>query len=107
MSSLLTSLIDHETRHIHSGILTQKIVRAVAHSKTATRRLEDVFTGALVTWFRPLAIVGMLLVILLVSYNAGHADTTSYDRSTTERVFAIHPVTLAAAYDLDLAPRSE
>jgi len=107
LGTMLSSLVDHETRHIHSEILTQKIVRAVHHSKSASRRLEDVFTNALMTWFRPVAVVGTLLILLLASYNAGRAHDSTYDLSATERVFAIHPVTLAAAYDLDLAPRSE
>ena len=87
--------------------MTGNIIRAVRGSASPAFRLEDVWIGALLAWFRPVAALGSLIVLLLVAYNLGRSQTTSLELSTTERIFGVHPVTLATAYDLDLAPASE
>jgi hypothetical protein len=107
LGEALNALVDYETRHIHSEILTGKIVRAVRQSSLAPWRFDDTWSRALVAWFRPVAIVGSLVVLLLAAYNVGRSEPVSYELSTAERVFGMHPVTLATAYDLDLASRPE
>ena len=97
----LEGMVDFETSHIHSEVLTDKIVRAVRQSTVNGWSLEDRLSGALMSWFRPVAVVGTLLVLLLAGYNVTRSDD-SYQLSTTERVLGLHSVTLAAAYDLDL-----
>jgi hypothetical protein len=97
----LEGLVDFETNHIHTRVMTDKIVRAVRQSQNSGWMLEERWSGSLMTWFRPIALVGTLLVLILASYNVSRSDT-SYEMTTTERVFGIHSVTLAAAYDLDL-----
>jgi hypothetical protein len=102
----LKGLVDFETSHIHSNVLTDKIVRAVRQSTVNGWSLEERLSGALMSWFRPVALVGTLLVLLLAGYNVTQSDD-SYQMSTTERVFGFHSVTLAAAYDLDLESSSD
>ena len=96
------SLIDDETKHIHATILTDKIIRAVRNTSPGSWALEDVWSRALLAWFRPVAVVGTLIVLLLIAHNLGGSEPTELHMSTTERVFGMHPVTLATAYDLDL-----
>ncbi len=98
----LKSLIDVETRHIHATILTDKIVRAVRNNSAGSWGLEDAWSRTLLAWFRPVAIVGSLIVLLLLVYNIRRSEPTPFELSPTERVFGMHPVTLATAYDLDL-----
>ena len=100
----LGALVDLETGHIHQGVMTDRIVRAVRKSAASGWQLEDRWSGALLAWFRPVAVIGTLLVLLLAGYNSARHHDSSFDLSTTERVFGFHPVTLASAYDLDLDP---
>lgn len=102
LQNALRSLIDHETSHIHTAILTNKIVHAVRNTSNGSWGLDDVWSRALLDWFRPVAVVGTLIVFLLMAYNIGKSEPTPFELSTTERVFGMHPVTLATAYDLDL-----
>ncbi len=97
----LSALVDFETSHIHADVMTNKIVRAIRRSHGNTWNIEDVWSGALLSWFRPVALIGTFLVLLLAAYNISYADETQ-DMSTTERLFGMHPVTLAVAYDLDM-----
>ena len=46
-------------------------------------------------------------MILLAAYNFGRTYNESVELSTTEKVFGMHPVTLATAYDLELASKLE
>jgi len=102
LQGALRTLIDDETRHIHETVLTDKIVRAVRGTSIGSWGLEDVWSRALLDWFRPVAVIGTLVVLLLMAYNIGRSVPTPFELSTTERVFGMHPVTLATAYDLDL-----
>lgn len=103
----LTELVNHESKHIHALVLTDKIVRAVRDSSSTPLRIEDIWSATLLAWFRPIAAIGMLIVFLLAAYNIGRADPVPYQLSATERVLGMHPVTLATVYDLDLAAASE
>ena len=102
LQASLQEMVADESEHVRHEFLTDNILRAVRTSSVSRSWIDETWPGLMRSWVRPLVVVGMLMVFLLAAYNARQVSSDLGDRSATERVFGLHPVTVAAAYDLDL-----
>lgn len=78
--------------------------RLMRRLRPAPHRLaapDEAFFEALLAWFRPVALAGLLLLFGLITYNVTLSNEYEAEPSTTEAVLALPPVTLATAYDVD------
>jgi anti-sigma factor RsiW len=73
------------------------------------RRIEaprPVFADELALWlgqvFRPVAIAGALVVVLLAGYNVRLSQSFATESSTAEAMLGLPPVSTASVYDLDV-----
>jgi hypothetical protein len=69
---------------------------------TPARSLEEDYANALSWLFRRVAVACVLIVTGIAAYNVANSARYTPDQSTIEAVLALPPVTLYAAYDLDL-----
>lgn len=98
----LQDMVAIESQHVQQELLTNSILRAVRSTKAGVKGIDELWSRALLTWFRPVMIAGILLIFLLAAYNVRQTRSDSVNLTTTERVLGLHPVTVASAYDLDL-----
>lgn len=98
----LQAMVADESEHVRHQFLTDNILRAVRTSSENRSWLDELWPGLVRSWLRPVVVVGVLLIFLLAAYNATLVSSDLVDRSTTERVFGLYPVTVASAYDIDL-----
>lgn len=103
LQTRLIAMIDRENEDVVPAILTERIIRAVRHQRSSVWRFEDLWSGIRIAWFRPAFVLGVALVLLLAFFNARQAHFEESERSATEVVLGLHPVTLAAAYDDEIA----
>ncbi len=103
----LRGMVAGESEHVRHSMLTDNILRAVRPNSGRMRSFDELWSGALVSWFRPVVVAGLLLILLLAAYNARQTSSETADLTTTERVLGLHPVTVASAYDLELDSISE
>ncbi len=99
----LRTMVAGESRLVRQGHLTDQIIRAVRPSESRIANFDDLWSGFLVSWFRPVMVVGMLLIVLLAVYNASREHPGVVERTTTERVLGLHSVSVVSLYDSDLA----
>lgn len=98
----LRDMVDGESENVRPEFMTDNILRAVRSSASGRTWLDEVLADVVGSWFRPVVLAGILLILMLAAYNAQHVASDLVDRSTTERVLGLHPITVASAYDLDL-----
>ncbi len=98
----LRAMVADESEHVREEFLTDNILRAVRVSSNQRSWFDELWTDVIRSQLRPLVVAGILLVFLLAAYNAQQVSSDLVDRSITERVFGLHPFTVASAYDLDL-----
>lgn len=103
----LRDMVAGESEHVRHPRLTDNILRAVRPGAERMRNFDELWSGALVSWFRPVVVAGLLLIVLLAAYNARQTSSEIAGLTTTERVLGLHPVTIASAYDLELNSISE
>ena len=103
----LRDMVAGESENVRHPHLTDNILRAVRPSTERMRSFDELWSGALVSWFRPVVVAGLLLIVLLAAYNARQTSPEIAGLTTTERVLGLHPVTVASAYDLELNSISE
>ncbi len=96
-------MVDGENEDVIPAILTERIIRAVRRRRSPSWRFEDLWSGIRMVWFRPAFLLGMALVLILAFFNARQSHFDESERSATEVVLGLHPVTLAAAYDDEIA----
>ena len=107
LQDALRSMVAGESRLVRPQHLTDQIVLAVRPSERRITTFDDLWSGLLVSWFRPVMIVGMLLIGLLAVYNVTQGRQGVLERSTTERMLGLHNVTVVSLYDSDLASISK
>ena len=79
-------------------------------SERVQRRLKIVKTSAefqfqfLWQVLRPAGIVALVVIASLATYNATRTDPTFEQPTAVERILGLEPVTLTAAYDLNVGP---
>ena len=66
-------------------------------------RSEEVWIGELVSWFRPVFIAGLLVIVSLAIYNVNLLSADNeYQQTAAEMVLGLPPITVASAYDINL-----
>lgn len=103
LQSSLRNMVTEESDRISQTVLTDRIVCAVRPSSARSISLDDVWSGILISWFRPVIVTGMLLIVLLAAYNISQRGPDLVERTTTERVLGMHSVTVVSLYESDLA----
>ncbi len=98
----LQGMVASESESVQHSLITNNILRAVRTTRAGVIGIDELWSRALVTWFRPVIIAGILLVFLLAAYNVRQTSSESLELTTTERVLGLHPVTVASAFDLEL-----
>ncbi|GIV62154.1 hypothetical protein GQ464_016835 [Rhodocaloribacter litoris] len=78
---------------------TDRLMRRL--QPVASRSREEAFAAALATLFRPVLVASLALIMVLAAYNLTfRADDA--EQPAAEAVLGLPPVTLTAAYELDL-----
>ena len=95
----LRKMVAGESEHVHHSVLTDNILRAVRPKTGGMRSFDELWSGTLLAWFRPVVVAGILLIFLLAAYNAQKTSPVMAELTTTQRVLGLHPVTVASAYD--------
>ncbi len=99
--SSLRELVSVERDMTLSSMPTDRVMRAVRRAAMSRSSAEDWLSIELLSWFRPVFAVGVLIVALLAAYNFQVSKDSDLNPTTTERVLGLHPVTVVAAYDLE------
>ena len=97
----LREMVEGESEQVRHSILTDNILRAVRPKTVGMRTFDELWSGTLVAWFRPVVVAGLLLIFLLAAYNARKTSPEMAQLTTTERVLGLHPITVASAYDTE------
>ena len=100
LSDEMQRLVDREREQTMLSMPTERVMRAISRSRSWRR--EHVLSSELINWFRPVALVGSMAVILMMLYNLQISSTLDYDQSAAEAVFGLPPVTVASAYHLSI-----
>mgnify|MGYP006919629298 CR=1 FL=1 len=108
LGSLSESFV-HELRHLveterHETMMsmpTERVMRALRRPKSWNS--EEMWLTELVSWFRPVFVAGLFVVLALAFYNVRLlSEENEYQQSAAEMVFGLPPVTVASAYDINL-----
>lgn len=93
----LRHLVQTERDLAMMSMPTERVMRAI---KRASRwASEDVWSVELLSWFRPVLIIGALVIMVLSFYNMRTSRLNDYPQTTTEMVLGLPPITVASAYD--------
>lgn len=111
-NNYLSSLSDtfvHELRHLVEternetmmSMPADRVMRALRRPQSWNT--EEVWLAELFSWFRPVFVAGLFVVIALTLYNLQLlSDENDHQQSAAEMVFGLPPVTVASAYDINL-----
>ena len=80
---------------------TDRVLRALDPAQAQSAPVEDL-TYFLIRVFRPVAIVGVFLVLCLAMYNVNLSSNFTSSTTTAEAILALPPVNTMTVYDLDL-----
>jgi len=100
MQHLLQMTVKTEAETALKPFFADRLMRKLAPT---LRRVapEEILVGALMRVFRPVALVGLLVILLLSGYNLTRSGSYEAGQTTTEAVLGLPPVALATAYELD------
>ena len=97
----LSEMVDAERSRAVRPMITDRIVRTVRAQENPRRRTIDLWSGDLVSWFRPVVAAGILAILLLAAYNIQSSRSNALSGSTTDMVLGLPSVTVVSAYDYD------
>lgn len=107
--SSLSDTFAHELRHLveternetMKSMPAERVMRAL---RTSQRwKTEEIWLAELFSWFRPVFVAGLFVVIALAFYNLQLLSSENeFEQSAAEMVFGLPPVTMASAYDIHL-----
>ena len=105
----LSEVLVHSLRHMVEAernasmmsMPTERVLRAVRAAGFRPGRVEEFLERELLSWFRPVFVAGLLIIVALAAYNIELSQNNDYEQSATEMVLGLQPVTLASAYDID------
>ena len=95
----LRRMVETERQSSMMSMPTERVMRAVRSA--VSMRKESFLERELISWFRPVVALGMVVILALVVYNFDMSRQNDQAQTTTEMVFGLHPVTVAAAYDIE------
>jgi hypothetical protein len=103
LRSRLEEMVDAENASVIPSVLTERVMRAVRDQHISVWRFDDLWSAFVVGWFRPVAVLGILLVVFLALFNVRQFKSDVSEQSTTEAVLGLQPVTVAVAYEYEIA----
>lgn len=99
---VLTSLrrmVEAEREVSMMSMPTERVMRAVRAAASPYR--ESFVERELVSWFRPVLALGVVVILALAVYNFDLSRKNDYPQTATEMVLGLQPVTVATAYDIE------
>jgi anti-sigma factor RsiW len=104
MQRLLRTTVQSSAETAAKPFLTDRVMKRLDPARKSAKRLapEEELFGSLLRLFRPVALAGMLLILIIAAYNVTLSSGYEAEASTTEAIFALPPVTIATAYDTEL-----
>ncbi len=105
LRGLLPTTVHASSERALAPFFADRLMRrlAPAPQRLAAPTPDEEFFGLLWGLFRPVAVVGLLLIFGFATYNVTLSGDYEAQASTTEAVLGLPPVTLATAYELDLS----
>ncbi len=103
LRSVLQEAVHASSEQALKPFFADRLMRRLA---PATQRLavagpDEVLFGSLLRLFRPVAVVGVLIILGFASYNVTLSSSYDAQPTTTEAVLGLQPVTLTTAYNYD------
>lgn len=98
--SALRRMVQSERSVSMMSMPTERVMRAVKAASSRKRR-EAYLEHELISWFRPVVAAGLVVILALAFYNFDLSRENDHNQTATEMVLGLHPVTVAAAYDLE------
>ncbi len=98
--SALRRMVQSERSASMMSMPTERVMRAVKAAYSSKRR-QAFLERELVSWFRPVVGAGLVVILALAFYNFDQSRENDHHQTPTEMVLGLHPVTVAAAYDLE------
>ncbi len=95
----LRRMVEVERSASMMSMPTERVMRAVRAAASPYK--ESFLERELISWFRPVMALGMIIILALAVYNFDLSRQNDHDQTTTEMVLGLHPVTVAAAYDIE------
>jgi hypothetical protein len=95
----LRLMVENERQASMMSMPTERVMRAVRAANSL--RKESFLERELISWFRPVMALGVVIILALVVYNVDLSRQNDHFQTPTEMVFGLHPVTVAAAYDIE------
>ena len=102
LQNLLQTTVTTSSKHALRPFFTDRVMRRLVRTETATTRPEEELFSSLLRLFRPVALAGLVMILGLITYNMTRSDIYDAQPSPTEAMLGLHPSTLATAYNLDL-----
>ena len=103
LRGLLQSAVHTTSEQALQPFFTDRLMRRLDPARLRRSPDEELF-GALLWLFRPVAVAGMMLILMLAAYNVIQAYDSEVPASTTEAVLGLPPVSLATAYEVHYLP---
>jgi len=103
-SEVVTSLrrmVEAERKASMMSMPAERVMRAVRAAASPYR--ESFVERELVSWFRPVLALGVMVILALAVYNFDLSKQNDYPQTATEMVFGLQPVTVATAYDIEFS----
>lgn len=97
----LRHMVESERSASMMSMPAERVLRAVRAAGVRTGKVEDFLERELLSWFRPVFVAGVLIIVALAAYNIELSQNNDYEQSATEMVLGLQPVTVAVAYDID------
>lgn len=97
----LRHMVESERSASMMSMPAERVLRAIRAAGVRTGKVEDFLERELLSWFRPVFVAGVLIIMALAAYNIELSQGNDYEQSATEMVLGLQPVTVAVAYDID------
>jgi len=96
----LRRMVHSERSAYMMSMPAERVMRAVKAASSRKRR-DAYLERQLISWFRPVMAAGLLVILMLAFYNFDLSRENDVHQTPAEMVLGLHPVTVAAAYDLE------
>ena len=97
----LRNLVQTERDQTMMSMPEDRVMRAL--KRVALGRKEELWIGELVSWFRPVFIAGLLVIVTLAFYNVNLLSADNENQQTAaEMVLGLPPITVASPYHINL-----
>jgi hypothetical protein len=95
----LRRMVEAERARSMMSMPSERVMRAI-RATVAVQRATFV-ERELVSWFRPVLALGVMVIMMLAVYNFDLSRQNDHPQTPAEMVLGLQPVTVAAAYDIE------